>query len=62
MLTDLVIFLYALALMPLLHKCENMEQNGLKALLIGILFTPISGFIYIRSQQKKNKPRKSEVR
>lgn len=38
--------LYVILLFPLQYECVKMEKNCLKCLIIGILFTPIAGFLY----------------
>jgi len=46
MWSDILMILYIVLLFPLANKCEKMKQNGFKCLIIGVIFTPIAGFIY----------------
>lgn len=44
-MADILWSLYILLLFPFLYECEKAEHKGLKILLIGILLTPVAGYI-----------------
>ncbi len=45
MITDILWSLYIILLFPFLYECEKVKFEGLKILLIGVLFTPIIGYL-----------------
>ena len=45
MIFDIIVIIYILMLMPLIHECEQLQQHGMRTLILGIVFTPIVGFI-----------------
>lgn len=53
MLIDLLIVLYILLLFPLIFECEKLASGGFKVLLIGVIFTPIIGFLFLNHKKKQ---------
>jgi len=66
-LSDLLLIVYILLLFPLLHECERIPRKGLRILLVGILFTPFTGFLLLwkhhrkKNHQKKGNPSKKST-
>jgi hypothetical protein len=50
---DLLILAYILLLFPLMYECEMMPHSGYKVLFIGVLFTPVVGFLALNYLKKK---------
>lgn len=58
MITDILWSFYIILLFPFLYECEKIKHEGLKILLIGVLFTPVVGYLalYIfRKHQLRHK-------
>lgn len=60
MIYDILWSLYIVLLFPFLYECEKMKYDGLKFLLIGVLLTPIIGYIALYVF-KKNRSRGSST-
>jgi len=53
MLTDVFIMAYIVLNAILIYQAEKLQQNSLKIVLAGIIFTPIIGFALLTFYQKQ---------
>lgn len=53
MLTDILFSIYIIMLFPFLYECEKLENKGLKFLLLGVILTPIVGYIVLLVYRRK---------
>ena len=61
MITDILFSLYIILLFPYLYECERLKASGLKYLLLGVLFTPLIGFIFLSFHKKKQLTRRKPL-
>lgn len=47
MTIDILIMSYALLMAILVYQAEKLPENSLKVILIGLIFTPIIGFLLL---------------
>jgi len=62
MLVDVLILVYILTLFPLVYECEKLRKRGFRVLLVGALFTPVAGYIYLYFVKRKFDENSSEQR
>jgi len=58
MITDILFSIYIIMLFPFLYECEKLDGKGLKFLLVGVILTPVVGYIVLLVYQKKHSSRK----
>lgn len=61
MFTDIIFSLYIILLFPFLYQCEKLKAGGLKLLLIGVLFTPVIGYISLYFYRKRQSTSKKSL-
>lgn len=62
MLADVLLLVYILMLFPLVYECEKLRRSGFRVLLVGALFTPVAGYIYLYFVKRKISEKSSEQR
>lgn len=61
MLFDIFFSIYIILLFPFLYECEKLKSQGLKYLLIGVVFTPIAGYLALILHRRKQIARKNPI-
>lgn len=53
MVTDILFSLYIILLFPFLYECEKLKASGLRLLLLGVLLTPVIGYVFLYFVKRK---------